>query len=648
MSNDQPGSPKLSSQPRTVRTKFHSLNVSIAKQATVYLPVVNNEQNRNGARNPGDGKRGSEEGRNPSNGKHPQSSLQASMPTASPRPDLSYEEKQARRNRTWKPGSFGFDDTSIAGNSQFGREDTFSMMVLTGIAERQGEPQPVMQSEISGAASGAAVVGFGNIAGSILNFASNFLIQRGFGPGPFGIYTLSYSLVSLVASIFTLGMDNAILRYLPIYRSKKQLNSLRGLVIFCTAVAGIAGIIGALVVLFFAPVLAELRHISRESPVLIHTMEIMSLVIPLLCMQVVWYGGLQGFKAFKWRVLSQRIIPSMAMVLLLGIVLIFSRHLNGVVMALVVSNVIATVLSLYYLFRLLSRLTTSHSEQYEVREWLGFATPNFLTVITDTVMQSLGTLLLASFAVSNIALGQYAAAFKFSNFISIPLVSLNTMFAPTISELYSKGEIQKLDVMFAIVTKWTLVLSLPIFGVTTLFSPSLLALSGGGFINAWPLLIAFSLGGIMNAGTGCVGYMLLMTGHQNLSFLNSIAGIVVNVVLGVLLIPRYGAMGAAISTGLAIGVLNLMRLLQVRLLLKIQPYRWDTLKPIIAWVISAIVTGVLIYLLHLLHVNLVLQLLLVPVFMGLYVWLIALFRFSSEDQIVVDKLRKKFLRKKNT
>jgi O-antigen/teichoic acid export membrane protein len=303
-------------------------------------------------------------------------------------------------------------------------------------------------------------------------------------------------------------------------------------------------------------------------------------------------------------------------------------------------------MSLYFLFRLVSRNARSRSERYEVREWLGFATPNFLTVITDTGMASIDTLLLAFFAISNVGLGQYAAAFKFSNFISIPLISLNTMFAPTISELYSKGEVKKLEVMFKVVTKWTLVLSLPIFGVATLFSPSLLALSGGGFIAAWPLLIAFSVGGILNAGTGCVGYMLLMTGHQKLSFLNSLMGIVVNVVLSIILVPHYGAMGVAIGTGLAICVLNLLRLLQVRILLKIQPYRLDTLKPIAAFLLSAVVTGVPLYLAHLLHVNLLFQLGLVPVFMLVYLGLIVLFKFSPEDQIVVDKLRKKFMRGK--
>lgn len=558
----------------------------------------------------------------------------------------SDEERQQRRIHTWKPGTLGFDELPNSSTSSFMKEDTFQMMVLRGIAERQGQPQPVMQSEISGAAGGAAVVGVGNMAGTLLKYGSNFIIQRGFGPAVFGIYSLGLSLVTLISSIFSLGLDNSMLRYISIYRGRKEPGSLRGLVVFCTAIAGITGILGAVLMILFAPALAALRHTPKDAFLLVPTFAMMAPMIPLLCMQVVWFGGLQGFKAFKARVLAQRLIPSISLIILLLVVLLFFHHLKGVVIATLMSTMIGTLVSLYYLFRLVSGFSKQNPEHYQVREWLSFATPNLLTTITDTVLDSTDTLLLAIFSISSVAIGLYAAAIKYSNFISLPLISLNTMFAPIIAELHSKGEHQKLEAMFKIVTKWTILLSLPIFGVTTLFSPSILAISGSGFVAAWPLLIAFSVGAMINAGTGCVGYMLLMTGHQRLSFLNSLSGIVVNLILGILLTPRFGAMGTAISTGLAVSVLNVARLLQVRILLKIQPYSLALLKPLVAGFISAAIVGVPLYYLYHLHMPLIPCLGLVPLFLTIYFGLIALFRLGPEDQIVVDKLRNKFLRNK--
>jgi O-antigen/teichoic acid export membrane protein len=314
---------------------------------------------------------------------------------------------------------------------------------------------------------------------------------------------------------------------------------------------------------------------------------------------------------------------------------------------------VSTVLNMYFLFKQVERVETAETEEYEIREWLTFASLNFLTTIIDTVLDSIDTIILAAFGVSDIALGQYGAAMRLGNFIAMPLLSINNVFAPTIAELHSKGEMEKLETMFKVVTKWTIAFSLPIFMIIVLFSPYLLALPGASFIQAWPLLIAFAVGGLINAGTGAVGYMLLMTGYQRLSFLNSLVAVVVNITLGILLTPHYGAMGTAISTGLAICALNLMRLLQVRVLLKIHPYRRDVLKPIMAGLISSVLVGGALYLLKISHLQTAIQLghailsaqlLLIPVLVAIYIGLIIFFKGSPEDEIVLKALRKKFLR----
>lgn len=657
MSHDlpEPSRPFRKMQPRV---RFFSFTNASMPKANVNAAVANTEQLRNGvqaAETPAPMRQvvASPSSSPSSPSPSPLSQRPAEVPTLVKRPmtpppplrQLSFDERLQRRDLAWVPGTSGFEEPR---NLQPLKTDTFQMKVLRGIAQRQGQAQGEMQSEISGAASGAAIVGFGNIAGTLLKYIGNFIIQRGFGVAIFGLYSLGLSFAMLIASLFNMGLDNAMLRYIPIYRGKQNPGALRGLVIFCTALVGVAGIAGAILMIVFTPALVALRHVSKDIPMLTTIFILMAPMIPLLCMQTVWFGGLQGFKAFKLRVLSQRLAPALALIVLLLAVLIFSRHIKGVLIATLLSTLIGTVLSLYYLFRLVARQSKQHSGDYEMREWLGFATPNFLTSITDTVLESTDTLLLAFFSVSSFGLGQYAAAIKYSNFIPLPLISLNTMFAPIIAELHSKGEFQKLEAMFKVVTRWTIILSLPIFVVTTVFSAPLLAISGGGFISAWPLLIAFSLGGIINAGTGCVGYMLLMTGHQKLSFVNSLAGIIVNVIFGVILTPRYGAMGTAISTGLAVVVLNIARLLQVRLLLKIQPYSWAVLKPLVAGLISAAIAGALFYVLYSIRIPLFACLVLVPVFLAMYFGLIVLFKVGPEDQIVVDKLLGKFLRgKKN-
>jgi O-antigen/teichoic acid export membrane protein len=136
--------------------------------------------------------------------------------------------------------------------------------------------------------------------------------------------------------------------------------------------------------------------------------------------------------------------------------------------------------------------------------------------------------------------------------------------------------------------------------------------------------------------------MLVMTGRQKLSLLDALLAVMINILLGAYLTARYGALGTAVATTVTVSLVNLLKLLQVRILLQMQPYRWDTLKPIGAGLLSGLLTGVLLFLLRDTHI--VIQLSLIIVFLALYGGFVVLFKISPEDSIVVDTLRRKFLR----
>jgi O-antigen/teichoic acid export membrane protein len=539
-----------------------------------------------------------------------------------------------------------YNPAEVEPDNPFYHQATIPMMILTSISQQHKQTAPTMQSEISGAASNATISGIGNIVSYILKTGSAFLMQHGLGATSFGLYSLSFSVISFIASLFTFGLDDAMVRYTAIYRSKRQGGLVRNLIIFCTALAGITGLLGGLGILYFAPLLAtQLTHHPETAPLL----QLMAPIIPLTSMQMIWIAGLQGFKDFKKRVLAQRIaIPAVVLLLLLATCAFFPKSLLAVTVVTGISTLLSTLSSFYFLFGRVARMEVKESN-YDVREWLGFSAPNFLTNIVDIILDAIDTLLLGYFGIPKIGIGQYSAAIKISGFIAMPLTSLNAIFSPTIAELHSQGEKQKLEAMFQVVTQWAITFSLPLFCISTLFSTVLLEiLSGKDFIAAWPLLIAFGLGGMANAGTGSVGFILLMTGHQKLSFINSLTAVVINIALGIFLTPRYGAMGTAISTGLATAAVNVMRLLQVHFLLHIQPYRKETLKPLGAGLISSLVTGEMLYLIsftqwtiHIGHIHIPVELSLIPVFLMLYIWILRLFGISSEDNHVLHRLKQK-------
>lgn len=507
----------------------------------------------------------------------------------------------------------------------------------------RGADTPAMRAEISSAAGGAAIVGAGNIVGSLLKYASNFFLQVGFGAALYGLYAVALSLILLVANICDLGLDITGTRYVAIYRSEQRMDLLKRFIIFVTRTVGSVGLIGALLVIC----IASLIDAWKQEHELALALQLLAPAVPLLVMQTVWLSVLQGFQAFAERVVAERILMPIVLIVLLVVAFLCSRSLIGIELATLASFAAGTVLSLYFLVRQVRLVALEQNVAYSIREWLSASIPNFMTSIIEEVLEAIDLVLLALFAVADTQIGQYSAAVKISDFIAMPLFSFNVMFAPSIAELYSKGEHLRLARLFQVTTRWIIMLSLPIYCIVTLFSYPLLSLSQGNFAEAWPLLTVSAIGTLANAATGSIGYMLLMTRHQKLALLNSLLALLLNIVGGILLIPLYGAMAMAITTSAVLVLMNVVRVVQVHRLLHVSPYCRETLKPVCAGIVSTLLTGGLLLLLYRVHAAyLWIQFLLIPVFLVCYAGLLFLLKESPEDVYVVDMLRTKIMRSK--
>jgi O-antigen/teichoic acid export membrane protein len=81
---------------------------------------------------------------------------------------------------------------------------------------------------------------------------------------------------------------------------------------------------------------------------------------------------------------------------------------------------------------------------------------------------------------------------------------------------------------------------------------------GEKFIMGYTALLILTIGQIINAGSGLVGYFLQMTGGHKVYMKITITFSITNVILNFLLIPHFGINGAAISTSLCLAMINIV------------------------------------------------------------------------------------------
>jgi O-antigen/teichoic acid export membrane protein len=117
-----------------------------------------------------------------------------------------------------------------------------------------------------------------------------------------------------------------------------------------------------------------------------------------------------------------------------------------------------------------------------------------------------------------------------------------------------------------------------------MFSSQIMSVFGSEFTSGWLVLVVLSAVHLIgySAGGALVGHVLQMSGKQDIELINSAVMVTLNIVLNFLLIPIYGILGAAIATGVSYAVINVARIVEVYILLRVHAYDTNYHKPFVA------------------------------------------------------------------
>ena len=84
------------------------------------------------------------------------------------------------------------------------------------------------------------------------------------------------------------------------------------------------------------------------------------------------------------------------------------------------------------------------------------------------------------------------------------------------------------------------------------------------FSNAWPLIYPLIFSSLFFCMSSFIGVFYIVTNKTSKVFITSLIAAIVNLFLNFILVPRYGAMGAAVSTLISTFILFLIRLFEIK------------------------------------------------------------------------------------
>jgi O-antigen/teichoic acid export membrane protein len=441
-------------------------------------------------------------------------------------------------------------------------------------------------------ARGVGVGSAGQGVGRLLGYATHASVAWMYGPAQLGFYALGITVVQVASILSQLGMDNGVVRYVAHHGAGGDTARVRGTILQSLAVTLALSLALSVALFIWAGYLAEDVF---GKPFLATMFRAFAVGLPFLTFMSMALWATQGFGTLKYAAFVGQAARPLANLILLVFFYLFGVQILGAVAAYVLSMALGAALALVSLGKVFPGLFAGKAE-YEARELSVASAPMIVANVTQYSNLWTAVVVLGVFEPVP-TVGVYSAAARTAALSSLVLISFAGVFSPLAAGLYRQNRLGDLGRLYADVSRWAFTGALAFFLVTALLSRDVMLFFGREFASGWPVVVVISAAQLFNSSVGPTARLLAMTGHQKAVMVSTAGSAIAAVALNFLLVPRFGVGGAAAATAAALVLSNGSSLFFVRGRLGFWPYGPRYARPILAGLLTAILTlGIMILL----------------------------------------------------
>lgn len=398
---------------------------------------------------------------------------------------------------------------------------------------------------------GAGITFIGLVTIGVSHLILRMFLAQGLSKAEFGLFFAVFSFFSFINVFSHLGLNRAIIRFVSKFKTEKKLGQVKSSILTSLIViTGTSLLIPGLVIGLSNFLASSYFESPKAVPVLI----ILSIWFFFMSFHNFLLSTLQGFKDFFGRTLGRIIrslVPSIGVVIFATL---FDLELISAATSYLLGAIISTFLLYIFLRRRhyskLSKAPSSISGSL-MKKMVLFGMPLILSGVATSVIGRMDTLMLTGLrSLDDVGIYKIAKVTRpvlmyFGSALAAPLF-------PMVSELWAKKDVRKLRNALALMIKYSIILVVPAALVFIAFPEIIIRfLFGSKYLAATNAMrvLAFSViflavGSIFTSslsGIGKTPLVLRATG----------TAAVFDIPANFLLIPPYGATGAALATGVS-------------------------------------------------------------------------------------------------
>ena len=386
------------------------------------------------------------------------------------------------------------------------------------------------------------------VGSAMLALGSQVLLARWMGGFQFGIYIYVWTWVLMIGALSDIGLSSAARRFIPEYTELKALDRLRGFLSgsrwLAFAVATGFGIIGAIGVTLLAPYLDHFAVVP---------LYLACVTIPVYGLVQVQAGIAQSYDWPNLALMPFYIWRQATITVLMGAAYLIGAPTDAVtaMIVAVVATWAVTIVQLFMLDRRLKLKVPAGPKQYETKVWFATSIPIFVVEGFYFLLTYVDILTLEHFRSPDEVAVYYAGA-RILAIVAFVYFAIAGATTHKFTQYHVSGDKDPLASFFAETTKWTFWPSLLACAAILACGRPLLGLFGAGFQNGYDVMFILSVGMLARAAVGPAERLLNMLGERKQCAFIYAGAFAINLALCVMLIPRIGIEGAAVSTSTAL------------------------------------------------------------------------------------------------
>jgi len=426
-------------------------------------------------------------------------------------------------------------------------------------------------------AKSSVLVFLGAIFSKLFTYLYRTIIARHFGPEIYGLFSLGLMISILVMAIASLGLLDGTVRFVSFYRGKGDKKRIKYLLKITSAFLLATSFISAILMYFFSGWIAINFF---NNPGLAIFIKIFGILTPFTIFFYFFLSIIQAYEKITTYTIILDFLENIFKVFFLVFLIFIGLNTNAVIFSYALGLIAVCLIAFFYIKYNISEIFNApnlekNDKKDLEKQLFSYSWPLIFSVMITGILAYIDSFIIGSFMKNGAYMvGIYNAAIPIASLMTIASGLFARLFLPMITKEFSNKNLDIVKELSKQTQKWILIINMPALVLILLFPGAFInLLFGSEYLAAENALRFLAVAYFFVSMSLTSNSIITMAGKSKTTLINILFVTLLNFVLDIFLIDKYGINGVAFATMICNIILFLLLTFEANYFSSIIPLR---------------------------------------------------------------------------